>query len=232
MLFYSKRKPILLKNDDIEYFREGAIVHGGNDDRGSWYLCEVQKSLLKHSPGGSIVQGRSTMFIKTKLAYNLLKHITWDKTVVLADTATQVCNDIQGLIKNGLITPHEERGPLLAFTIYEFRSSDVSASVLTSISVCLVIFMLSNMISSSLALFCFVRAIFIGLIWERTRSEEIFTLYSAVAVRLLLRLRLEKMALEKSRGKNLTRGALRVERQAQIIPLLTSKSVQVLKMAW
>ena len=185
---------------------------------------------MKHSPGGSIVQGRSTMFIKTKLAYNLLEHITWDKTAVLADTATQVCNDIQGLIKNGLITSHEERGPLLASMIYEFRSPDVSASVLTSMSVCLVISMLPNMISSSLALFCFVRAIFIGLIWERTRSEEIFTSYP-VAVRLLLRLRLEKMALEKSRGRNLTRGALRVGRQAQIIPLLTSKSVQVLEMA-
>lgn len=175
------------------------------------------------------------MFIKTKLAYSLLEHITWDKTAVLADTAAQVCNDIQGLIKNGLITPHEERGPLLASTIYEFRSSDVSASVLTSMSVCLVISMLPDMISSSLALFCFVRVIFIGLIWERTRSEEIFTSYSAVAVRLLLRLflrlRLEKMALKKSRGKNLTRETLRVGRQAQIIPLLTFKSVQVLKMA-
>lgn len=191
--------------------------------RGSEVLVETQSRRF-HSSGSFYNVHQN------KIAYNLLEHITWDKTVVLADTATQVCNDIQGLIKNGLITSHEERGPLLASVIYEFRSPDVSASVLTSMSVCLVISMLPNMISSSLALFCFVRAIFIGLIWERTRSEEIFTSYP-VAVRLLLRLRLEKMALEKSRGRNLTRGALRVGRQAQIIPLLTSKSVQVLEMA-
>lgn len=56
------RSQLLLKNNDIEYFREGAIVHSGNDDRGPWYLCEVKKSLLEHSPGGTVIQGRSTMF--------------------------------------------------------------------------------------------------------------------------------------------------------------------------
>lgn len=47
-----------------------------------------------------------------------------------------------------------------------------------------------------------------------------------------LRLRLEAFRLESRRGKNLTMGALKVGRQAQMMPTFTSRNVQLLETDW
>lgn len=47
-----------------------------------------------------------------------------------------------------------------------------------------------------------------------------------------LRLRLEAVPLEIRRGKYLTMGALKVGRQAQMMPTFTSRKVQLLETDW